>query len=57
VTSFSSIQYEWHADGAKGRPARSEAPVRRALADGEALVIPPYSMMVVHQRAMRPGAR
>ncbi len=53
VTSFSAAQYAWHADGAQGRPARSEAPVRHALADGDPLVIAPFSMMVVHQRRAR----
>ena len=47
MTSFSSAQYAWQADGAHGRPERSEPPVRRALADGEALVVAPYSITVL----------
>ncbi len=47
VLSFSAAQYEWRADGANGRPLRSEPPERRTLGSTEALVVPPYSLTVI----------
>ena len=47
MIGYGRAQYEWRADGARGRPARSAAPVRRTLAGGEPLIVPPYSITVV----------
>lgn len=54
VTSFSSVQYEWQADGAKGRPLRSDPPATRRLRAEDALVVPPYSLTVVRLRQAKP---
>ena len=47
VVRFSRAQYEWHADGPRGRPVRDLPPERVTLAPGAALVVPPYSLTVV----------
>ena len=47
ILSFSTAQYAWHAEGAKGRPVRSDEPARRTLAAGDALVVPPYSLTLL----------
>jgi hypothetical protein len=49
VVSYSSAQYEWRADGAHGRPVRSEPPSSRTLRGGAALEVPPYSMTVIRE--------
>lgn len=51
VTSFSSTQYAWLTDGANGRPLRSEPPENRTLAADEALVVPPYAIVVLRTTA------
>jgi len=51
VSSFSSAQYEWRADGPNGRPVRSDPPSRRTLPDDEPLVVPPFSITVVTTRS------
>jgi len=47
VLRFSAAQYEWRAEGANGRPVRSDPPERRYLRSTDALVVPPYSITVV----------
>ncbi len=53
VLSFSSVQYEWHADGPNGRPVRSDPPARRVMLGSEAIVVPPYSLTVVRDDRAR----
>jgi hypothetical protein len=50
VTRYSPAQYQWNADGAKGRPVRSQPPVVRAERVREPLVVPPYSITIVRER-------
>lgn len=50
VIEYGPAQYEWRADGANGTPVRNAPPVRRSLRAEEALVIPPYAMMVVRSK-------
>jgi len=49
VVSYSGAQYEWHPDGAHGRPSRSLPPVTRSLGEGEAIVVAPYSLTVIRE--------
>ena len=50
VTSYSQAQYQWKADGANGRPVRSEPPAVRTVSSAEPLVVPPYSITIVRER-------
>ena len=51
---FTPAQYAWKADAERGRPLRSDPPVRTTLRDGEPLVIAPWSMAVVTVPAPKP---
>jgi hypothetical protein len=50
VTSYSTAQYRWKADGAKGRPVRSQPPAVRTSSAAEPLIVPPYSITIVRER-------
>lgn len=50
VWQYGPAQYQWHADGERGRPSRDEPPAHRAAAPGEILDLPPDSLTVVVAR-------
>ena len=47
VIQYSSRQYLWRADGAKGHPSRSRPPRRFRAVKGAAITLPPLSLTVV----------
>ena len=47
LVQYGAGQFRWRPDGARGRPAKSEPPVRTELEDGGAMIrLPPYSITV-----------
>ncbi len=47
LVQYGAGQFRWRPDGARGRPAKSEPPVRTKLEDGGAMIrLPPYSITV-----------
>lgn len=51
MIQYSARQYAWKADGAQGRPERSEPPVRTQLAGGlpAGVELPPMSLTVIRR--------
>ena len=47
LVSYSSKEYSWHPDGARGHPFRNRQPESRLISRGQPVVLPPCSISVL----------